>query len=324
MPRVSVVMPAYNCGRYIRQAIDSVLGQTEPDLELIVVDDGSTDDTPALVQAAAAADPRIRVVRQRNSGKPAIPRNRGIRETRGEVVCFLDADDVWRPEKVRTGLSILDEQSDVDLLFHDVEYMGEDGALSGRYCCLGSTDFAQRVLTRSRSLGNRTFLCDGNALFFFICTKVTAIYMSAAMIRRPRLFREPLFFAEDLIAGEDVDLWFRVAKSSGIAFVDAPLSGYRIHGGSVTHRPGRNVVDPVLAHMRNYERCDGFLDRRQRRAYRRRIAEDLLSAGYQHACAGQHAEAWCLYWRSLRWRLGGNAMKGLLRTTALRFAQRGG
>ncbi len=314
VPRVSVVMPAYNADRYIGQAVESVLGQAEPDLELVVVDDGSADQTAAVVRDAAAVDPRVRLVQQPNSGKPAIARNRGIRESRGEIISFLDADDLWHPEKLRCGLRFLDEQPGIDLVFHDVEFMDERGSLSGRRC-LGSTDFAHQVLTSSRPLADGMFWCSEKALFFFICSKITTIFPSAAMIRRDRLFREPVFFAEDVVAGEDVDLWFRIIKTGGIGFIDKALSGYRIHTQSVTHRPGRNIVEPVLAHVRNYERSKGWLDRNQLVAYRRRIANDFFDLGYSFSRFGDRKKSIEFYCSSLQWRFSLKTIFGAFKAT---------
>jgi glycosyltransferase involved in cell wall biosynthesis len=314
-------MPAYNAGRYIGQALESVLGQTEPDLELVVVDDGSTDETAALVRAAAAADSRVRLVQQPNSGKPAIARNRGIRESRGEIVCFLDADDVWRPEKLRTCLAVLDQKPDVDLVFHDVEYMSQDGAYQGRYC-LGSLDFADQVLACSQRLEDRVYLCDHRALFFYICTRVTTIFPSAAMIRRSRLFAEPLFFAEDVVAGEDADLWFRIVRTGGVTYMDHALSGYRIHSNSVTQRTDRNLYDLSRVHIRNFSRSRDFLDSTQRRQYRRRIADSLHDMAYNYRKLRRYGEAQGIYLQSLRWHPGLRSIRGVFAAAILNLAQK--
>ncbi len=100
-PLVSVVVPSFNSERYIRQTIESVRRQTLTDWELLVVDDGSTDNSPATVEALAGQDDRIRLVRLgRNAGRPAVPRNVGVRAARGAYVAFLDADDLWHPQKL--------------------------------------------------------------------------------------------------------------------------------------------------------------------------------------------------------------------------------
>jgi glycosyltransferase involved in cell wall biosynthesis len=98
-PLISVVVPAYNAGRWIDRTLASIQGQTWREIEVIVVDDGSSDDTVARVERAAAADRRIRLVRQANAG-PAVARNRGLRECRGVFVAPVDADDLWAPDNL--------------------------------------------------------------------------------------------------------------------------------------------------------------------------------------------------------------------------------
>lgn len=102
-PLISCVVPVYNGERFVGEAIDSILAQTYRPLEVIVVDDGSTDGTPAIVQGYG---PPVRSVRQDNAG-PAAARNRGVAEARGELVGFLDADDLWHPEKLARQLAVL-------------------------------------------------------------------------------------------------------------------------------------------------------------------------------------------------------------------------
>jgi len=97
-----VVTAAYNMGGYIKETLDSVLGQDYPHVESIVVDDGSTDDT-ARVLEEYAGDPRVRVVRQRNAGQ-TVAKNRGLAEARGEFIAFCDADDTWRRDKLSLQL----------------------------------------------------------------------------------------------------------------------------------------------------------------------------------------------------------------------------
>src|SRR4051795_3380132 len=101
-PLVSVVIPNYNYGRYVRQAVDSVLAQTYPSVEIIVVDDGSSDDSVALLQSYGSS---IKLVAQSNGGVHKA-RNRGIEESKGEFVAFLDADDWWEPTKLARQMEL--------------------------------------------------------------------------------------------------------------------------------------------------------------------------------------------------------------------------
>src|SRR5262245_53259028 len=102
---ISVVIPCHNAAAYLRSSIDSVLAQTVPPREILVIDDGSTDESATVAMSYA---PRVRVVKQTNRG-PASARNRGIEEATGEWIAFLDADDVWRPQKLeRQGVHLVD------------------------------------------------------------------------------------------------------------------------------------------------------------------------------------------------------------------------
>lgn len=105
MELVSVIMPTYNCGRFIREAIDSVLAQTYQSWELLIVDDGSTDDTQAIV--GSYTDERIRYMRNERNTGGALTRNRALREAKGRYIAFLDADDVWLPEKLEKQIAFM-------------------------------------------------------------------------------------------------------------------------------------------------------------------------------------------------------------------------
>lgn len=108
-PRVSVVVPNYNGAAYLRETLASVQAQTYPSWELIVVDDGSTDASADIVRACAARDSRIRLLAlDRNYGRPSIPRNFGIEAASGEFIAFLDADDLWHPQKLEIQLAFME------------------------------------------------------------------------------------------------------------------------------------------------------------------------------------------------------------------------
>lgn len=318
MCKVSVVMPAYNCAKFISEAMTSVLRQTEPNLELIVVNDGSTDETLDIVDSMAKKDVRVKVLTQANSGKPSIARNRGLEQATGEFVAFLDGDDLYYQDKLERALDVFHRYPGIDMVFHDVNFMDEAGTEQS-VTYLEAVNFAERVLSKSKRLREATFLCDERALFFFMCTTVTTILMCSPVIRRKRLTDEDILFPEDLTIGEDVDLWFRLIKSGGVAFINRTLSCYRIYPLSVTKRPGRNIYDPVSAHIKNYKRDAGFLDADQRKEYRKRIANDLFNIGYTCSCQGKYDEARQSYLRSLRWRFAVAPLKGIIKTYLLRY-----
>jgi len=114
---ISVIIPAYNAGRWLHRAVASCQAQTQPAAEIIIVDDGSQDDTVAVAEGLAARHANVRVLQQlRNSG-PAAARNRGVVESRGEFLAFLDADDTWAPDKLEKQLAIVQAKPETGLVF---------------------------------------------------------------------------------------------------------------------------------------------------------------------------------------------------------------
>ena len=316
-PLVSVVVPAYNCAPYITDALKSASSQSERDLEIIVVDDGSNDSTLALAQRAAADDVRITVLTQSHSGKPAIARNRGLSLARGQFVSFLDADDLYHAEKLELQLAVFAQSMDLDVVFHDVKYIDASGGdLTGTY--LERAGFPDAVLARSRPLAASTWVCNERALFAFMCTRVSTLHPSSVLVRRSRLAREEILFPEDLTVGEDIDLWFRLVASGGVGYVDRTLSSYRQHARSITKRADRNMDDAIRSHTKNYPRATTVLDRGQLAAYRKRIARDLVDTAYLYREMGQARKARALYAQSLRWRFEVRAAKALIRASVVR------
>ncbi|HEX6624955.1 MAG TPA: glycosyltransferase [Pyrinomonadaceae bacterium] len=124
-PLVSVVVPTYNYGRFIGETLDSLRAQTYPDWECVVVDDGSTDDTEEIVARVAAADPRVRYLRQRNR-RQAVAKNKGLADARGVYVQFLDADDLLEPRKFERQVEYLERHPEVDLVYGDMLYFDAD------------------------------------------------------------------------------------------------------------------------------------------------------------------------------------------------------
>lgn len=124
-PRVSVVIPTFNRARMACEAVDSVLAQTLGELEVILVDDGSTDDTAAVIRSRYGKEPRLRYVRQENGGT-ARARDHGLGHARGEYLALLDDDDLWLPRHLESQVACLDAHRDVDLVVCDARYEGSE------------------------------------------------------------------------------------------------------------------------------------------------------------------------------------------------------
>lgn len=129
---VSVIVPAYNAATHLRETLESALAQTYSDIEVIVVDDGSTDETLEVAGAIAATDPRVRVLRQANKG-PGAARNLGIEQARGTLIAPLDADDLWHPTKIAKQVSVMRQAGlEVGLVYTWSAVIDEDGCIVDR------------------------------------------------------------------------------------------------------------------------------------------------------------------------------------------------
>lgn len=129
----SIVMPCYNSGTYIRQAINSVRGQTYRDWELLVVDDGSTDNSADIIKGMEQMDGRIKYLKTNvPSGSPIVPRNIGLENALGRYIAFLDSDDAWLPNKLERQMKMFEQYEDMAICFSNYEKMTEQGERNNR------------------------------------------------------------------------------------------------------------------------------------------------------------------------------------------------
>ena len=232
-PVVSVVIPTYNCGRYVEEAVDSALNQTYRNLEIIVVNDGSTDDTSSRLEKYKD---RVRIVSQANRGLSGA-RNVGIELSSGEYVAFLDSDDRWRPNKLERQLACFHELEGVDMVFSDFSAIDPDGATVadnyeiGTFGMLLEYDVSlpdlfpeSRILAAPEVIGLRA--CFGS-VFFTLC-KGNFILPSATIYRRSSLENPSLRFNESYRCAEEQDFHLRFAMHHKIAWLDAVTTEYRI------------------------------------------------------------------------------------------------
>jgi glycosyltransferase involved in cell wall biosynthesis len=215
-PAVSVIIPTYNHAQFLRVAIQSVVDQTFPDWEVVIVNNYSEDDTEQIV--ASFNDPRIRLVNFRNHGVIAASRNHGMALVTGKAIAFLDSDDVWYPEKLQRCMDALGER--VDVVCHGEAWVKENSP--PRIVMYGP-----QLRTRYLSL-----LYDGNCLS-----------TSAIVVRKSALDKVGGFSEEpQMVTAEDYELWLRLARE-GCTFVmvEEVLGEYRIHGGNQSKAVLRNM-----------------------------------------------------------------------------------
>ncbi len=205
MPKVSVVIPAYNCEKFISTAIESVLSQTYGDYEVIVVNDGSTDKTDEVLSRYAS---KIKKIYQPNKG-PAEARNTGIANSEGEYVAFLDQDDAWLPDKLRMQVEVMEKNDKLGLVYTDTYVLKDKEFNNANSLCRRS--FQIRKPHRGAVL---EYLFLGN----FIAT-------SSVMVRK-ECFSEIGMFDPSVVPSEDYDRWLRIAVAYEIDFIDAPVVNF--------------------------------------------------------------------------------------------------
>ena len=265
--KVSVVLPTYNVRDLLAEAIASVCGQTFPDWELLVVDDGSSDDSVDL--AASWPDARIRVIRSEHTGNPALLRNRAVALARGDYVAFIDADDLWEPEKLQLQIDGV-----------------EDPGVRYGWCYSNTLPLDQfgHEVTRPEAL---TWTPWSGMILRQLLLLEARVPASSVVVRR-NVFNSAGGFDPEAVPVEDYDLWFRLAPGHEALAIDRRLCRSR-------SRPAAFQADRVAAHrawQRAYRRAGHSSSSEEIRAicremtHRHGLSEALhLAARRQRAAA---------------------------------------
>lgn len=245
MPKVSVVIPAFNASLFLDEAITSVIGQSFRDFEIVVVDDGSVDET----RQVAERYPEVKYLYQQNRGESGA-RNTGIGHAEGCYLAFLDADDSFLPEKLEFQVSLLDRHPGIAIVYSDVNLCNASGTVRGlfsRQVCQPERD-SSRVFQR---------LVRGNFLT-----------VNSVLVRRKVLDQVGLF-DESIHTFPDWDLWLRIAAEHEFSYIDLPLANYRIHE-NMASRDFRKMWKGALAVRRKLITLPAF----------RNCPSDVQSYGY--------------------------------------------
>jgi glycosyltransferase involved in cell wall biosynthesis len=228
VPRVSVIIPCYNGERFVGDAIESVLDQTYRDLEVVVVDDSSTDGSPAVVRGYLS-DGRVNLVRHDvNRGIPAT-RNTGIASSAGEFVSFLDQDDSWAREKLDRQIRVFDASAlEVGIVFSDVLMVDDDGASLG---LSQGREIPRRINDMSREARLR-------ALF-----RHNFMPLISVLVRR-RCLDEVGWFDEGIRGGmDDYELCLRLVAGCDVRAIREPLATHRVHAANYSENTERLIAD---------------------------------------------------------------------------------
>lgn len=275
-PAVSVIIPAFNAEAFISETLDSVLGQTFENYEIVVVDDGSTDDTRNVVESRR--DPRIRCIRQENGGASRA-RNRGIKNSSGELIAFLDADDLWLPQKLERQVEAFHEDPGVGLL-----------------STLHEAFFPETGEREMSGIRKRERLFSGPSVAYNI---VAWSGLATPTVMVPRwVLDEVGMFDPDLRNGQDDNLWVRIAARYPVELIDEVLVRCRLREGSLSSNHG-NMFEDVLKSLDQYM-ADPDIAPLVRDAVDIRRARVFWNRGYRQLAAGDHQQARASLIKSIR------------------------
>lgn len=270
LPLVSVIIPAYNAEKYVLHAIRSVLDQNYASIEILLVDDGSTDNTAALVEREA---PQARIIRQANAGVAAA-RNSGLRHAAGELICFLDADDGWFPGKLTAQVDYLQQHPEAGMVYHDWLIWKPDA--DGHYAEPQQPPSKDGQIDPERS-----------GWIYHKLLLDCIVHTSTVMIRS-NILPDIGFFDSSLTNGEDYNYWLRVSRRCEIHKLNGVYSFYREVAGSLSNTPkSRNyeylVIKQAVEEWGLSSPDGGSLTTEQ---INQRLARLAFRFGYSHFYSG--------------------------------------
>ena len=273
-PLVSVITPTFNRADFVGECIESVLGQTYPNLEHLLVDDGSTDNTQEIVERYLP-DQRLRFARQANSGQ-ATARNMGLGMARGEYICFLDSDNVWKLDKIERQLKLMQQHPAVDVIYGNQEVIDEDGNILPMPEHKRMKRYSGRITDK--------LLLDNFVSF------------NTAMIRR-RCFDKVKGFDQSVRAGDDYDLWLRFSAHFEFLHVPEIFGQYRVMKNQISTDKERRFNSNKAMLERFIAAHPELVDEAQQRFVWSRFH---VRRGRTRASAGRKADAFNDYLTALR------------------------
>ena len=270
---ISVIIPTYNSDKYIGEAIHSVLRQTCTDYEIIVIDDGSTDNTRGIIEKYF---PEVEYFYIPNQGV-SIARNYGIRRARGEFIAFLDADDLWLPEKLAMQLKLFEADKELMMVFTETRVFDTNG--------IKKATFSKKEMLMKGDIVKNIFL-------------YSHVSLPTVMVRR-QVFHEIGCFDENLKAAEDDNLWMRIALKCRIHLLDEVLVHVRSTENSLSRSPS-NIFYGVLKNIELIEKIYPELRKRLGRANIWKKKSVVYSSyGYYYFSSGDYAMARRYYLKSI-------------------------
>lgn len=309
-PLHTVIMPVYNGAAYLAEAIASVLAQRCADLELIVVDDCSTDGSAAIVRHFAARDARLRCVSSGlNAGGPARPKNLGLALARGRYVSFCDQDDILLPNKLALAGAIFARHPQLELVFFDFAPFSTAGAaqpdVAGQSYLAGK-HFTARAANYLAPLDTQLYQCRR---FWGCMAGIDTGISTQTVVCQRRLLAGQRFDPRFRIV-DDLSLWYRLAEVACMAFAAHTVARYRHHAQALTGDRALLALESIAFHRENYFRQRRLFDRAEDRRYRQMLARLLVRCAALPGLAPLESRSYLLQsllfdvkLRPLRWAL---------------------
>ncbi len=293
--KISAVIPTYNNAAFITEAIDSILAQSHPVDEIIVVDDGSSDHSETLVKAIAQKSDKLIYIKQQNQG-PSSARNRGIEAASGDWIAFLDADDRWPADKIALQLAALEREPSLQLIAGDMAETDEQG-----HVLIESMLAKHRLLGQFQTLKGRAL---NNALTALI--EKNFIPTGTVLVKQAAL-KQAGSFNPDIRFGEDLELWAKIACHHPITCLPQRLMYRRQHGANATQNTGPMLEDLVKV-MGSIGQYGAEQLRRQGVKPSTLRASALADLGYWHFSQGNYRQARNVFTSSLKAHLSKRAL----------------
>jgi len=279
MRKVSVIMTTYNRADFICLAIDSILSQTYKNLEIIIVDDGSTDETAVKIDKYRNINStRVHIINQPNRGI-AFARNRGISEACGDYIAFLDSDDLFLTNKLSKSINFLEHHPEYSMVYSDMEVIDERGC------------FIEGWLERKKEYS------DG---YIYKNLLKECFFVPSAVVARKKVFEDVGGFSEDILGVEDIDLWLRIARNHKIGLLPEPLVQWRCHCGNLSKNMPLVITNMIKVYSKQLMLPGN--DPGSWLLLRQRLAEKYFDLAGINFTSGNQIRARQNFWRSfLSW-----------------------
>lgn len=289
-PLVSIVMPCYNYARFLPEALASIQAQTFTDFEAIIVDDGSTDETPGIL--AQVKDPRFRIFRQANAGSSAA-RNTGRGHTRGTFLTFLDADDLWRPTFLERQMAVFEAEPEVDFCFANMVRTQNGKVLQTQFDLVPRL---REIPTRASSAAG-AWVIEGDTFAALTPAPDPPGWLQASVFRQSAIANTRS--KAGVPNAEDLYLILQVYACTRAAFIDDVLVEIRRHGAN-SYRNNDTIRAAVIKVLHLVYR-DVPLSPEHRAVLRRRIGAEHCRRGWRYFWDGAPATAAHHYLEALKW-----------------------